>query len=83
MSALNSAFGWLFGFIVSGVLLDRWCPDPARLPPGLDEAARAAYYAHAHYIWYVFTGIGVMGFVLLMAFRTVTDAIDKRAASKA
>ena len=75
---LNSAFGWLFGFIVSGVLLDRWCPDPARLPPGLDEAARAAVYAHAHYIWYVFTLIGVLGFILLMAFRYATDRMDRK-----
>ncbi|MDD5658111.1 MAG: MFS transporter [Elusimicrobia bacterium] len=75
---LNSAFGWLFGFILSGVLLDRWCPDPARLPAGLDEAARAAYYAHAHYIWYVFTAVGAAGFVLLMAFRHFTDLLDAR-----
>lgn len=77
---LNSAFGWLFGFILSGILLDRWCPDPAKLPTGLDEAAKAAYYAHAHYIWYVFTGVGIMGFILLMAFRAVTDRIDRREA---
>lgn len=77
---LNSAFGWLFGFILSGILLDRWCPDPAKLPQGLDEAAKAAYYAHAHYIWYVFTGIGIMGFILLMVFRAVTDRLDRREA---
>jgi dipeptide/tripeptide permease len=77
---LNSAFGWLFGFILSGILLDKWCPDPAKLSPDLTEAARAAVYAHAHYIWYVFTGIGILGFVLLMTFRAVTDAIDRKAA---
>jgi len=77
---LNSAFGWLFGFILSGMLLDRWCPDPTKLPAGLDEAARAVYYAHAHYIWYVFSLVGVMGFILLIAFRYVTDAMDRKAA---
>ena len=51
-----------------------------KLPPDLTEAARAAVYAHAHYIWYVFTGIGILGFVLLMVFRAVTDAIDRKKA---
>ncbi|MBI5242186.1 MAG: MFS transporter [Elusimicrobia bacterium] len=78
---LNSAFGWLFGFILSGVLLDKWCPDPSKLPAGLDDAARGAYYAHAHYIWYVFTGVGILGFVLLMVFRVVTDRMDRAASA--
>lgn len=76
---LNSAFGWLFGFVLSGMLLERWCPDPATLPAGLDEAARAATYAHAHYIWFVYTGIGVLGFILLMIFRWVTARVDRAA----
>ncbi|MBI4669726.1 MAG: MFS transporter [Elusimicrobia bacterium] len=79
---LNSAFGWFFGFVISGILLDKWCPDPARLPIGLSEAARGAFYAHAHYIWYVFTGIGLLGFALLMAFRFVTDRLDRGTTAK-
>lgn len=79
-SHLNAGFGWLFGFIISGYLLDIWCPDPLSLPEGLDAAAKASYYSHAHYIWYVFTGIGILGFVLLVAFRTLTDRIDKKKA---
>jgi dipeptide/tripeptide permease len=78
-SHLNAGFGWFFGFILSGVLLDRWCPDPATLPAGLSDADRALHYAHAHYIWYVFTGIGVLGFVLLISFRFFTDWIDRKA----
>jgi len=39
---LNSAFGWLFGFILSGMLLEKWCPDPARLPQGITELEKAA-----------------------------------------
>jgi dipeptide/tripeptide permease len=78
---LNSAFGWLFGFILSGMLLEKWCPDPSTLPPDLSEAARAGYYAHAHYIWYVYTAVGVAGFILLMAFRHITDRMDARNAS--
>jgi dipeptide/tripeptide permease len=77
-SHLNAGFGWLFGFVISGYLLDIWCPDPARLPAGISAVEKAAYYAHAHYIWYVFTAIGVLGFVLLLAFRGLTDRIDAR-----
>jgi dipeptide/tripeptide permease len=76
-SHLNTAFGWMLGFFMSGVLLERWCPDPAKLPPGLDEAARAAFYAHAHYIWYAFSLVGVAGFALLAVFRYVTDQAGK------
>jgi len=77
-SHLNAGFGWLFGFIISGYLLDIWCPDPSTLPEGIDAVAKASYYSHAHYIWYVFTGIGILGFLLLVAFRTLTDKLDKK-----
>ena len=76
-SHLNAGFGWLFGFVISGYLLDVWCPDPSRLPEGITAIERASYYAHAHYIWYVFTAIGVLGFVLLAGFRALTDRIDR------
>jgi len=80
---LNTFFAWLFGWIASGYLLDAFCPDPAKLP----EDARAAHtaalasgapmpeaYAHAHYIWYFFAGVGVAAFLLLLVFRRVTRA---------
>ncbi|MFA6002772.1 MAG: MFS transporter [Elusimicrobiota bacterium] len=81
-SHLNSAFGWLFGFILSGLLLDRWCPDPSKLPAGITELEKAAYYSHAHYIWYVYTAVGVLGFLLLISFRYITDRMDRKAAGK-
>ncbi len=79
-SHLNAGFGWLFGFVISGILLDRWCPNPASLPAGLSELEIQARYAHAHYIWYVFTAIGVLGFFLLMGFKTLTDRLDRKQA---
>jgi dipeptide/tripeptide permease len=82
-SHLNAGFGWLFGFVLSGILLDRWCPDPASLPEGLTELEIQARYANAHYIWYVFTGIGILGFFLLMGFRFLTDRIDRNRAAEA
>ena len=74
---LTTAFAWLFAFSLSGRLLDRWCPSP-EVVAGLEPAARAAAYAHAHYIWYVYTAIGVGAFLALLVFRTVTDIIDRR-----
>jgi len=77
-SHLNAGFGWLFGFVLSGFLLEKWCPDPKTLV-GLTEAERVARYAHAHYIWWVFVGIGVLGFFLLLAYRHITDRLDRKA----
>jgi len=77
-SHLNAGFGWLFGFVLSGFLLDKWCPDPNSLPEGISLIEKQSYYANAHYIWYVFTGIGVFGFFMLLLFRYVTDRFDKK-----
>jgi MFS family permease len=82
-SHLNAGFGWLFGFILSGYLLDWWCPDPSTLPKTITDVEKAARYAHAHYIWFVFTGIGILGFILLILFRWFTDRIDKKKAAQA
>jgi dipeptide/tripeptide permease len=75
---LTNAVAWGFAFVLSGRLLERWCPDPsvvAGLPP--EVAARA--YEHAHYIWYVFAGIGFAALVALLIFRSITDRIDRGA----
>jgi MFS family permease len=58
-SHLHSFFSALAGFIMSGFLLDAYCPDPSTLPGGLTEVQRAAYYADAHKIWYYFAVIGL------------------------
>jgi dipeptide/tripeptide permease len=73
---LNVAIAWLAAFWVSGHLLEAWCPARevvAAMPP--EQAAHA--YDHAHYIWYVYAGIGVAAFVALLIFRYVTDRIDR------
>ncbi len=71
-SSLTTFFAWLFGFVISGYLLDAYCPDPKTLPPAVFDAHEAALqsggslpeaYAHAHYIWHVFAAIGVGAFV--------------------
>jgi hypothetical protein len=68
---INTFFAWFVGFVLSGYLLDAFCPDPARLPAA-DQAARLAAlaghgpipaaYAEAHVIWWVFAGVGVVAF---------------------
>ena len=89
---LNTFFAWLFGFILSGFLLEAYCPDPKvlsaaeqaqRLAALAGNAEMPAAYAHAHYIWYAFAGVGFAGFLALLVFQLVTRAIDKRASAEA
>ncbi|MBN1301669.1 MAG: MFS transporter [Melioribacteraceae bacterium] len=75
-SHLHSFFSALAGFIMSGFLLDRYCPDPKTLPEGLTELQRAAYYSDAHLIWYYFVAIAAVAAVALLIFNIVTKRID-------
>ena len=84
---LTTFFAWLFGFGISGYLLAWWCPDPKTLSPEVQAQYAAAMesggrlpeaYAHAHYIWYVFAGVGVVAFAAMLVFKFVTNAIDRR-----
>jgi hypothetical protein len=70
---LNTFFAWLFGFALSGYLLEAFCPDPKVLAArGLSGEALAAAYAHAHYLWYAFAGVGLLAFLGLLVFAAVT-----------
>ena len=77
-SHLHSFFSALIGFIMSGFLLDKYCPDPKTLPAGLTEAQRAAYYADAHLIWYYFVAIAIAAALALYIFKIVTERIDRK-----
>lgn len=86
---LTTFFAWFAGFIASGVLLKTFCPDPNTLPPAVREQWEAALrgdgpmpdaYAHAHYMWWAFTGVGVAAFCALLIFKGVTGALDRRKA---
>ncbi|HHJ53794.1 MAG TPA: MFS transporter [Caldithrix abyssi] len=77
-SHLHSFFSALVGFVMSGFLLDYYCPDPHTLPQGLSAAEKAAHYAHAHYIWYYFVAIGLTAAVALWIFKLVTERIDAK-----
>ena len=80
-SHLHSFFSALVGFIMSGFLLDAYCPDPKTLPAGLSEVQKAAYYSDAHLIWYYFLAIGMIAAVALFVFKFVTDRIDSKKAA--
>jgi dipeptide/tripeptide permease len=80
-SHLNSFFAWMIGSIMSGYLLDAFCPDPKKLSAA-DQALHAlavrgqgplpTAYAHAHYLWFTFFGIGVCAFLAFLVFALLT-----------
>ena len=84
---MNTFFAWMFGFILSGYLLEAFCPDPRTLG-GIAwiqyRAAMAGHgalptaYAHAHFIWYIFAAIGFAAFFLLLIYQRVTTRADAR-----
>ena len=80
-SHLHSFFSFLFAFGLSGVLLDKYCPDPRLFMDEaglLDKVAYAAATQHAHYIWYVFVGIGAISAIALFLYARITRSIDKK-----
>ncbi len=74
-SHLHSFLSSIFGFIMSGVLLDRFCPDP-RLFPTREAWAESA--KHAHYIWYFFVGIALVSALALVIYGVVVKRIDSK-----
>lgn len=78
---INTFFAWFVGFVLSGYLLEAFCPDPAKLSAA-DQAARLAAiagqgsmpaaYAHAHVIWWVFASVGVVAFSALLVLQQST-----------
>ncbi|MBN1418989.1 MAG: MFS transporter [Planctomycetes bacterium] len=77
-SHLHSFFSALAGFILSGFLLDAYCPDPKTLPPTLSPAERTAAYAGAYKIWFVFLAIGFTAAVALLLFRAIEASARRR-----
>ncbi len=86
-SHLHSFLSAIFGFVSSGFLLEKYCPDPRTLPEAV-QAQRLAHlageaplpeaYAHAHYIWFFFVGVAVVSAVALIVYGKVTARIDAR-----
>ena len=83
---LTNFFAWAFGFAASGHLLERYCPNPKTLSPEAHAQWQAAIetgagmpeaYAHAHYIWLFFAGVGFAALFALCVFKLVTNRIDR------
>ena len=69
-SHLHSFFSYFFAFLMGGFLLDKYCPDPK-----LYDSAEAYAVAtqHAHYIWYVFVGVGLVSAIALFIYGRLTS----------
>lgn len=78
-SHLHSFFSYLLAFIISGFLLDRYLPDPRGFASATDYEQAIQ---HAHYIWYVFVGVGLLSALALIAYGLITKRIDQRSDSQ-
>ena len=74
-SHLHSFLSSIFGFGLAGILLTKYCPDPALFET---REAWMAASANAHYIWYYFAGIGLVAAFALLAFAKITNKMDKK-----
>lgn len=74
-SHLHSFLSSILGFVMSGVLLDKYCPDPRLFDTKEDWAAAAS---NAHYIWYFFVGIALISAIALIIYGQVVRNIDKK-----
>ncbi|MCK9996027.1 MAG: MFS transporter [Candidatus Krumholzibacteria bacterium] len=89
---MNTFFAWMFGFIFSGFLLQKYCPEPGTLEPAVKAAHDAALlgqgpmpeqYIHAHYLWYAYIGVGLISLIALLVFIAITKKIDEGKVSAA
>jgi MFS family permease len=74
-SHLHSFLSSLFGFGLSGYLLEKYCPDK-ELFASPEKWAEAA--SNAHYIWYYFGAIALISAIALIIYGRVTKRIDRK-----
>ncbi len=86
---MNTFFAWLFGFVFAGYMLKAFCPDPKSLPADVQAAHALALtgqgpmpeaWAHAHYLWYAFAGVGAISLLAMLVFIGVTRSLDRKRA---
>ncbi len=77
-SHLHSFFSAIFGFFISGFLLEKYCPARESLPDTLTDVEIAARYANAHYIWYYFVLIAAAAGVALVIYTVICRSIDRK-----
>ena len=74
-SHLDTFVSYLFAFGISGFLLEKYGPDPRNFANAQEFAAATA---NAHYIWYVFVGIGLLSVAALLIYGKVVYKKDKK-----
>ncbi len=76
---LHSFVANFIGFFISGFLLDAYCPNPHKPEfAGFSPERMSALYSDAHYIWYIFAGIGALSAVSLFVYNKVVNYIDRK-----
>ena len=84
---MNTFFAWIFGSVLSGFLLTRFCPEPGTLDASTRAAHTAALagegpmpevYSQAHYLWYAYALVGLTSLILLLVYIGVTRRLDQK-----
>ncbi|MDL2323189.1 MFS transporter [Bacteroidales bacterium OttesenSCG-928-A17] len=75
-SHLHSFFSYLLAFPLGGWLLEKFCPDPRYFEGGQTSLEYAQATEHAHYLWFVFVGVGVVSAIALIIYNKVTTRKD-------
>ncbi len=73
-SHLHSFLANLLGFISSGYLLDKYCPDPKTLT----DIQKTTAYEHAHYILYYYAVVGFVAAIALIIYGRLTKNDPKQ-----
>ncbi len=79
-SHLHSFVSYIAGGVISGFLLEKYCPDPNTLPKGITELQKASYYTNAHTIWYYFAAIGILSAIALIIYKWYYNKKDRQLA---
>ncbi len=78
-SHLHSFLAAIIGFVISGNLLSKYCPDPM-LYNSREEWAQHAQ--HAHYIWYFFAIVATVSAFSLIIYGQLIKYLDAKKAAK-
>ncbi len=75
-SHLHSFLSSLLGFLMSGFLLEKYCPDPVLFGGRTEGWVEATQ--NAHYIWYYFGAVASVSAFALIIYGIVIKRIDKK-----
>ena len=77
-SHLHSFFSSIFGFLFSGILLTKYCPDPSLEKYIGNRALWESDAANAHFIWYYFVVIAIVSGLALIVYGQIVKRIDSK-----